>query len=385
MPKQCKLLFISAPVGAGHIRAAQAVAKALQQADPAIQTQLANIFDFFNPFLGRAILKIYLKVLAVFPGAYGMMYGWGNASSLALWGRKIISGYLGRKMYHYILAYKPDAIVCTHATPAGLVAYLLRNFGLRVPVFAVVTDFVVHRLWVYPEIYRYYVANESLRGFLAENGIPIEHSRALGIPVDAAFSIATEREAVLRQLNLPLNGKIILLMGGGAGILPMVEILTACDELAAPFHFIAVAGNNQQLITRLAKLKDHLRHSLTVLPFVNNVHELMAVANLLISKPGGLTAAEALAKNLPLIIFHPIPGQEEANTRYLVEQNCARRADTLADLQSALRQLLPDHSEELANLRAYAHQAGRPEAAQSIAADIIAVLHKKSALWKICP
>ena len=366
-----KILFISAPVGSGHVRAAQAVAKALKEIDPTVHTQLTNVFDFFNPSLGQGILKLYLKLLAAFPEIYGTMYGWGNDSSLALFGRQQVSRYLAKKMKRYIRSYNPDAIVCTHATPAGLVADLHRNSGLKIPTFAVVTDFVVHRLWIYPEIGRYYVADETLRGFLNQQGVDTNKSQALGIPVDSSFAAGAVRETVLRQLNLPTSGKTVLIMGGGAGILPMAKILIACDHLNAPVHFIAVTGKNQKLYNELSVLSKRLSHPLCVLGFVNNVHELMTCADILLSKPGGMTSAEALACGLPMIIFKPIPGQEEANTRFLVERNYALRADTVENVTEYLQRLLVDSSEKLETLRRNVAAAGKCQAAKAIAQNII--------------
>jgi len=377
--EQKKVLFISAPVGAGHVRAAQAVANALQEIDPAIHTQLANVFDFFHPSLGQGILKLYLKLLATFPQAYGTMYGWGNDSSLALFGRRQVSRYLAKKMQRYILNYNPTAIVCTHATPAGLIAYLRRNSGLQVPTFAVVTDFVVHRLWVYPEINRYYVADETLRQFLDQQGIASERSRAFGIPVDASFSTNVSRNTILQRLNLPTDGKNILIMGGGAGILPMANILTACDRLNAPVCFIAVTGKNHKLYNELSALAKRLSHPVRVLGFVNNVHELMSCADILLSKPGGMTSAEALACGLPMIIFKPIPGQEEANTRFLVERNYAIRADTVEIVKEYLQRLLADSSKELEALRHNAAEVGKGLAAKDIAHNIILTTRN----WKV--
>jgi len=375
-PEQKKVLFISAPIGAGHIRAAQAVANALQEIDPTIQTQLANVFDFFNPRLGKGILKVYLKLLATFPQAYGAMYGWGNDSSLALFGRRQVSRYLAHKMRNYILKYNPSAIVCTHATPAGLIAHLCRQSGLKVPTFAIVTDFVVHRLWVYPEISRYYVADETLRNFLDQHGVVPERTHAFGIPVDASFTTTVARDHVLQRLDLPADGKNVLIMGGGAGILPMADILRECDSSDAPLRFIAVTGRNRKLFHELSVLQKRLSHPLRVLGFVNNIHELMSCADVLLSKPGGMTSAEALASGLPMVIFKPLPGQEEANTRFLTERQYAMRADTTQAVRMQLEKLVSS-SQHLEKMRRHVFQAGKNQAAKEIASHIILTTRMK--------
>lgn len=377
MEKGYKVLFISAPVGAGHVRAAHAVGAALTRLAPAIRAEYANVFDFFSPWLGRTILGVYLKILDIFPQAYGAAYSWGNTSRLARFGQGIISGYLAGRMAQYLAASRPDAIVVTHATPGGLVAYLARQGRLGAPAVAVVTDFVVHRLWVNPELDEYVVAHGALRDYLADNGVPHERSVALGIPVDDKFTAPLTREEAAARLGLAAGRPTVLVMGGGAGVMPMAEIVAALDDLALPLNIVTVAGKNAALQERLAALTGRLRHAaLTSLGFVDNVHELMAAADLLVSKPGGMTAAEALARGLPMLIYRPIPGQEEANTRFLTAHGAARRLESAAELAAAVAGLLAPNSGELAAMRAAALALGRPGAAEAIAGRLLARLSK---------
>lgn len=367
-----KVLFISAPIGAGHVRAAQAVGAAVRRLAPGTETLFVNIFDFFSPRLGRTILAAYLKILDIFPGAYGAAYGWGNTSRVALAGREAVSSFLAGKMRRYLAEQKPDAVVVTHATPAGLVAHLAARGGLPVPTFAIVTDFVVHRLWVYPEIDQYFVAADELCAYLAANGVDHSRSAAVGIPVDDRFTEPADRATVARRLELRPDLSTILVMGGGAGVLPMVEIVSACESLGRPLQVVAVTGRNASLRKKLAEQARSLRHvALIPLGFVENIHELMTVAHLLISKPGGMTAAEAMAKGVPLLVYRPIPGQEEANTRFLVARGAAVLVESPAMLSRTVAGLLAGSSEGLAAIRSAAFALGRPLAAETIAREIL--------------
>lgn len=376
MEKRRKVLFISAPVGTGHVRAARATGAALERLAPDIKAEFANVFDFFSPWLGRTILGVYLKILEVFPAVYGMAYGWGNSSRIALAGRAVISRYLAGRMERYIAALGPQAVVVTHATPAGLVAHLAASGRLPLPTAAVVTDYVVHRLWVYPELERYFVACEEMRSFLAEHGVALEKSQALGIPLAAGFAASMDKAAAVKKLGLEPGRPTVLVMGGGAGVLPMVEIVLALEATELPLQIIAVAGKNAALERQLTAMAGGLRPA-TLLPlgFVDNVHELMAAADLLISKPGGLTAAEALARGLPLVIYRPIPGQEEANTRYLTGSGAAVRVGSLDKLTAATAELLADNG-RLAAMAAAAKALGRPQAAEAVAREILGMLEK---------
>lgn len=362
-----KILFITAPIGAGHIKAAQAVSQTITASHPDLQTEICNVFDFFHPIIGNTILKTYLKILGIFPQAYGAMYSWGNQSELALYGREIVSRFLARRMVNYIDSFQPSVIVCTHATPAGLVAWSKRKGLLSVPAAAIITDFVIHRLWVYPEMDRYFVSHENMVEYLNGYGITRKSVTITGIPVGTPFGRPCDRVEVLKSLTLHQDRKTILIMGGGAGILPMDEILEMCDQLDKPLQFIAIAGKNKQLYNKLSKFESNSKHPIKVLGYVDNVNEIMSAADVLISKPGGMSTSEALALGLPLIIYRPIPGQEEANTRYLLDNKAALRADSLPELMAVMRNLLFADNDELVNLQQQAVRIGRPNAANDIA------------------
>ena len=371
MAKLCKILFISAPVGAGHIKAAQAVSLALRKNNVHIESKIANVFDFFNPMIGRTILKVYLSILEIFPQLYGMAYNWGNESHLALAGRKIISGYLARRMEKYILDYNPAVIVCTHATPAGLVAYLIKKKKLNIPVVAVVTDFVVHRLWIYPEIQHYIVANKNMRDFLVQYGIEHNDIAVIGIPVDEKFSIVPDKQQLLSELQFDPKIKTILIMGGGAGMLPMDDIALCCEDIELTLQIIVVTGNNKSIYNKLVNVQPRLSNRVRILEYVDNIHELMAVSDLIISKPGGMTSAEALCQGLPMLIYRPIPGQEEANTNYLVKCQAALRADSLGEIQMIIKRLFIEEPEQLIFLQQNSLAISQAASAQRIAEYIV--------------
>lgn len=371
MSEPKKVLFVTAPIGSGHMRAAQAIMKRLQSMRPDINVRMANIFDFISPVLGDTILKGYLKILEYFPLAYGMAYGWGNTNKAALLGREVISRYMSARMERFLINYAPDAVVCTHATPAGMVAQLVKSGKLGVPSIAAVTDFTVHRLWIYPELDYYFVAHTEMRNDLARWGVPYEKSQAVGIPVDKAFSALPCKEEILTELHMDKMLKTVLIMGGGAGVFPMDKIVSACNQIDASFQIIVVAGNNKKMYKRLIQNQTGFRRPVKIVGFVDNVHELMAVSDILISKPGGLTVAEAACRGLPMIIFNPIPGQEEANTRYLEDKGAAVKADSPRDVQLLIKRLLVDQPQELAELKQNAYQLGQPEAANVIAKHIL--------------
>lgn len=363
MTQEKKVLLLSASVGSGHTRAAQAVGKAMEHADSTVQTKIVNMFQFMEPHCSSLILTVYLKIIRLCPGLYGMMYRWGNSSRLALWGRRRFSRRLALKMLPLIDAYHPSLIVCTHASPAGAVAYLAANGALKVPSAAVITDFVVHRLWVYSALDHYFVANESMRQFLEKTGVDPSKTTVSGIPIDSTF----------RKEHSSLAANQILIMGGGAGVLPMHKIVAALDLLPADFRMVVITGNNRSMQQRLTRALPHFRHTVEILGYVTNVDAWMAKSTLLISKAGGMTSAESLASGLPMVIFHPIPGQEEANTRYLTNSGVAVRANSVADVIRITTELLKSPA-QLNAMRAAARREGKPDAADFIARRLLALL-----------
>ena len=355
-----RILFMTAPIGAGHTRAAQAVQQALQVHSPRSVSKIANIFDCFHPVLGQGLLRAYLKLLALMPSLYGGMYRWGNDSPVALRGRELISRFLAARMIRYIDEYQPDAIVCTHATPAGLAAFLRRRGRIRIPVAAVVTDFVLHRLWIYREVDCYYVAHAGLQESLDLYGIPRERSIVTGIPIDSRFSVAS-----CVQTSGENREPAILIMGGGAGVLPMADIIEICRRQGDRLRVIAVTGHNHNLRRQLM-LRYGDSDRISIHGYVDNVHDIMAQAQIIITKPGGMTSSEALCAGLPMIIYRPIPGQEEGNSDYLAAAGVAVRADSPVSLAELLGKWLTGRMGSLADRRQRALALSRPAAAEEI-------------------
>lgn len=365
-----KILLISAPIGAGHIRGAEALAQTMLSKFENVDPMICNVFDFFSPLLGKTILRVYLKILGIFPQIYSKMYDWGNESKFILLMREYISRYLAKRMAKFICGHNPALIIATHATPAGLVASLKKQGKLNVPIVAVITDYVVHRLWVYPEFDHYFVATEEMADYLKNHGIERSKIEVSGIPILPAFSQTPDKEAIYNNLGLSRTRPTVLVMGGGAGILPIdkiLESLSKTDLLAKlQLQIIVVAGKNKAMYERLVAFAEKIPQPIKVCGYIENVHELMTVSDALISKPGGMTSAEALASGLPLLIYRPLPGQEEANTRYLLSRGAALLINSHSQLATSLEQILAKQPDKLADLKDKAMTASQPSASFTI-------------------
>ncbi len=269
-----------------------------------------------------------------------------------------------------MLRERPDAVVCTHAFPCGAMAEYKNVFPDAPPVVAIVTDFALHGFWVHGNIDRYVVATESMRGALLARGVAAGAIAVTGIPVRHEFAAASETVEELRErLDLPSDRYVVLLMGGGLGIAPVERMLCALRAVSAPLAAVVVAGRNTRIRRRLAQTAENVAFPVRALPFVENVYDYMHAADLLVTKPGGLTTAEALAARIPIVLCKPLPGQEERNARVLVDAGAAVRVGRVEELPATVQALRADCTRR-ERMIAAATRIGRPNAAAEAAAMI---------------
>lgn len=273
-----------------------------------------------------------------------------------------------------LLRMRPDVVVCTHAFPCGAMAEYKNRFADAPPVVAIVTDFAVHGFWIHEKIDRYVVANEAMRNAIAARGIPRESVSVSGIPVRREFMPSAETQSVARErLDLPQDRKIVLLMGGGLGTAPIERMLYALRPASARLAAIVLAGRNAGVERRLCDAAESLDFPVRALGFVDNVYDYMRAADVLITKPGGLTTAEALVARVPMILCRPLPGQEERNARILADAGAALRSRRIEELPALVDVLLHDRGTRDRTLAAAARM-GRPYAASEAATMIAGIV-----------
>jgi processive 1,2-diacylglycerol beta-glucosyltransferase len=210
------------------------------------------------------------------------------------------------------------------------------------------------------------VAAEETKASLVARGAKAENVVVTGIPIALKFSALPNPRAVRKNYGLRDDLPVLLVLGGGFGMGPVARILAALDKIERDFQTLVVAGRNEKLRRDLA-CGDY-RHPTRVLGFATNMHELMAVADLIVTKPGGLTSSEALALGKPLFILNPIPGQEAANSDFLLERGAAAKVNRIEDLPFRLEQLMG--SRKLKEMARAARELGHPNAAQDVCREI---------------
>jgi processive 1,2-diacylglycerol beta-glucosyltransferase len=347
-----RFLILSASAGAGHNRAAEALHEWARSGFPGLETEWVDSLKYTNRLFSRLYERSYVWMASYTPSLWGFLYRHaGQTPEHHLEKAVEIHDRLAyRKLMGHVEEFRPDAVLCTHFLPANVL--LAKRLG--VPVYVVVTDFDVHRLWVNPRASGYFVASEEVRVLLSRQGYPADRIRVTGIPIHPVFS----REAARPAAGPPA----VLLMGGGFGMGPILEALDRLLALDLPCRLTVIAGKNEKL---RKKLEAAARGRAEILGFVSTIHDYMDRSGLIITKAGGLTVSECLARGLPMVLFSPIPGQEECNADYLLEQGAAIKARTLDVLDFKVRGLL-ENPGRLGMMRKAATAAARPHAGRDI-------------------
>ena len=349
--EKLKILILSAPIGSGHRMAAAALEEALLRMEN-VEVVQGNVFDFFPSVIGKAFLKFYETVLAVCPWLYALSYRWSNQGGGSLWMRNLLNGILLRLGRSFIEEVKPDAVFSTHATPTGILSLYKQKYDTGLWLGVVVTDFTVHRWLVCPGVDAYFVADEKLSGEIDSASGRSETQTAVygwGIPVRGRFTEKQELAAVRREarsrFGWPAGAFVCLLAGGGGGMLPMEEIVRSLrNEKFKDIYVVAVTGHNDGLRKKLEPLqkefsKDQTEESvcrLAVLGFTDEMPRLMQAADVVITKAGGVTLAECLECGANILIYHPLPGQEQGNTAFLQQEYGAAAVTDLRQLDEYL-------------------------------------------------
>jgi processive 1,2-diacylglycerol beta-glucosyltransferase len=366
-----RTLIATVTAGGGHLAAAAALEEAWRAARPDDVVEKIDLLKLFSPLHRKVYSEGYVQLIERAPELWGMMFAKTDNPKLLRRlkriQRKFPSGSKHRFARH-VKQFKPDVVLCTHYLPLETLTPLREGKGgLRPFVASIVTDFEAHALWMESCVDLYCVAAEETKARLVARGADPKNVVATGIPIAAKFSSKPDAKAVRKRYGLRDDLPVLLVLSGGFGMGPVAEILTDLDKAPSPFQMLVVTGRNEELRRELAA--HDRKHPTHVLGFSTNMHELMAVADLIITKPGGLTTSEALAMGKPLFILNPIPGQEAANSDFLLEHGAAAKANRVEDLPYRIGQLLG--SKKLGEMGKAAKALGRPDAAQSIYREVL--------------
>jgi processive 1,2-diacylglycerol beta-glucosyltransferase len=374
-----RVLILSASSGAGHVRAAQALEKAFR-AQGNCEVEHIDALEHVSKLFQRLYDKAYIRMVRRAPDLMGLLYERTDQPWRHPRERLALDRLNTRPMIRLLEKIQPDLCVATHFLPAEILAWLIAKKKLQARHAIVVTDYDVHALWLCRTVDRYYLAIEESLEYLANIGVPRRKLHVTGIPIDPLFEKCVSAGDARKKLGLATAESILLLSAGGYGVGPLEHLVKDLLAIDRPWQIVAVAGKSEALKKRLDALAKGAGKTpsgqprLVPVGFTTEMDQYMAAADLLIGKAGGLTTSEALARELPMALVEPIPGQEERNADHLLEAGAAIRCNNLPAAAWKIA-ALADQPEKLRAMKQAARAMAHPGAARVIAEDALGLLH----------
>lgn len=375
MPKRIILMYITEV--SGHHSATLAIKKAIETIEPNAEILDINAFRYTNPISEKIINRLYLGVIKRTPRLWDYLYDNQEVAKKISKIKDSIHKFNSPKLKNLFERFKPDAVVCTQAFPCGMCADYKKVYGSDMGLVAVLTDYVPHSYWLYDEVDYYISPSEDISGRLVKKGVPAHKIRPFGIPFDPKFITPHDKQKLMLKLKISPHARTVLIMGGGQGLGPIKTIVKSLEKSRYPLQEIIVVGTNKKLYNSLKRKTEKYKNKILLHGYAQNVDELMDVADLIITKPGGVTTAEVLAKRIPMLIVKPLPGQEEKNTQYLTEKGAALKIDDPKAIVSIVDELL-ENPKGLQSLADAALRIGKPQASFDIARLVLNLDHRQS-------
>lgn len=361
-----KVLLLTVTAGQGHNQAAKSLCEYLENAG--IENEYLDIFEYISPVLKEALAHGYIMSAKRFSKLYGKFYRLaecgGSRERRML---KITNNIMARKLLSYIEDTAPDVIVCTHVFAALLISAIKHEMNPDIKTLGIVTDFTIHPYWENTDIDFYITASELLANQAEKRGIPADKLLPIGIPIQPKFSEKTDKQTARAALGLK-DKDTVLVMSGSMGYGKVGKVIDALDTIPLDFQIVSVCGYNERLKKNIDRKK--LTKDIVNIGFSDKVDLYMDAADCIITKPGGLTTSEALAKGVPIIMVNPIPGQEDRNAEFLLNNGAALKVSKTFPVDDAVYQLF-SNTVRLKTLKETVSFLGKPDSTRDFVNFII--------------
>ena len=295
-----------------------------------------------TPRAEKVINFLYIMIIKYFPHIWGRAYDRRKVVKALAPLRRIVHYCSFTRLNNLIQKHKPDCFIATQAFPCGLIADFKQRYNLKIPLVGIVTDYHPHRFWVHPFVDRYVVACQQAKEALINEGVEPYKIKILGIPISVKFLATYSKKQVSKDLGFIKELDSVLIMGGGLGIGPIKTIAKKVDALNHNFQIIVICGKNKGLYDWFIRNRHKFKKPIFIFSYIENIYEVMDFSDLIVTKAGGITISEALAKELCIIVTNPIPGQEDRNVEYLLKKEAVIEADGPAEVAQVVNSLLQD-------------------------------------------
>lgn len=364
-----RILILYIVQNSGHHAAARCLEAAFKKQAPDVETLCVDLLKHTHPRWEQLIRRMYMTTVRRTPELWEALYDNFWVEHLTRRLRHMVQQGKSDSLARLMADSDPHVVICTQAFPLAVMSSFTARRATPLPLFAVTTDFVPHRFWTTGNGHNvhYVVPTESGAARLMWLGIDERRIRVLGIPVIPPLPPAPYSP------HRTGEGRRVLVMGGGQGLGICYRTIQRLDRCPDGFTMDVVCGTNGHLRRRLLQNRHTFRHGIRPRGYVSNVGTLMSRADLIVTKAGGMTLAEATCAGVPLLIVRPLPGQERGNTEVLVHHGAALHVRNEYDLTRSVTALL-SHPELLRMMSRNAKALARPDAAAEIVRHVLEFL-----------
>lgn len=355
-----RVLIFSVSIGSGHDSVANALAEEINRQFPDSHVMIVDTFKYINPIFNKVVSGGYKETIKFTPKVWGYLYDQAEDGERLVDMGQLLSKLLSPKLDQLLKGFEPDILICTHAFPVGILSVLKERKNIPIPLIACITDFTVHSFWIHSQVDMYVIPNTDLNYRFLEENISLDKVKAFGIPIRSQFLAKPDQKQARKDLGLNPHEQTVLVMGGGWGLGKIEEVVNNLLE-ESKLQIIVVTGSNTKLKKNLELLKQNNR--LHVFGYLENIAQLMAASDVIVTKPGGITCAESIAMELPMVIISPLPGQEDRNTDYFLNMGIAIKVRKAEHLVRELNALC-NNKLRLKHMREMAAYLKKPEASR---------------------
>ena len=367
-----KILILYGAYGGGHLSAAKTICNEFENHyKENVEIKIVDCIEYISKYLNKVSTEAYKELAKKAPWVWKHVYNNsqnGALSHISNTTNKLMS----YKLNQLLQEFKPDLIISTHPFATQMCAELKKKEKIDCKLATILTDYHIHAQWLV--LYKYndffFVANEQMKNDMIAEGIHDQKIFVTGIPISENFSKTFNKQQIYDEFDLSSDKKTVLFFAGGEfglGRNTTFMVLKVLIRLFKDLQVVAISGKNKKMNKKFKELIDstnsHTRVKL--FEYTNKVPELMCISSAVITKAGGLTITECLASHLPIIIVNPIPGQEEENADFLVNNEVAiwiKKGDSIA---RTLKNLSKNH-EKLQNMKEKTKLLAKPHSAKNI-------------------
>ena len=373
-----KVLILYSSYGGGHVKAAEALKEYNENEHPDYDLEFIDAVKYTSPELNTMFLKSYVQLSKNLPKAWGKLYNLADRHASITELSTLVNKAVSKKFLNMLTDFDPDIILCTHSFSVDMLANLKRKNMIKAKLGMVITDYFGHAIWVtQPDVVdAFFVAQDIMVNQLESYDISKEKVYVTGIPSMKAFNIEHNKEEIRKEFNLdPSIFTILFFPGGEYGLAKNTEIFKEMLRLDN-VQIITVAGKNEKLKANLEKMAKCSSKNVVILGYTNKIPEILSISDIVVSKPGGLTTTEAIVTQTPIVITSPLPGQEEHNSNYVLNNGLGYRLFDNTDKLLTLKSII-DNKERLEQVKHMQKLLAKPNAAKDICETMINLANEK--------